>query len=175
MSGKHNGDGVRNAPTMRHEQSAFGSAAAALTLASLGEMADSAEDTQNDAAIARALSTGYECFLDDQSLPSDEETDDDLDSRAIPSKKIDSTDSKHSAPVGLKPTAIAASAKANADAPAAAGTEAQTKPKNHQTHCLSCFKCCSHVRSTVCLVFCYCCTGAVVASLFFSVFFLFVE
>ena len=70
MSGKSKRDGALDPPTMGHERSAFGSAAAALTLAALGEMADSAVDTQNDVAIARALSTGYECFHDDQSLPS---------------------------------------------------------------------------------------------------------
>ena len=150
MSGKRKGDGVRNAPTMGHEQSAFGSAAAAVTLASLGEMADSAVDTQNDAAIARALSTGYECFHYDQSIPSDEETDEDLDSAAVPSKKIDSTDSQHTLPAGIKPTAVAASAKAQAKPPEAAGTGQYSLPYERPTPCISCFKYCSHVRSIVC-------------------------
>ncbi len=138
---------------MGHERSAFGSAAAALTLASLGEMADSAVDTQNDVAIARALSTGYECFHDDQSLPSDEETEEDLDSRAVPSTKIDSTDSKHTLPAGAKPTAVAASAKAKTKPPAAAGTGAHSLPHDSHSPCIACFKCCSLMRSIVCWFF----------------------
>ena len=154
MSGKHKGDGARNAPTTGHEQSAFGSAAAAVTLASLGEMAGSATDTQNDAAIARALSTGYECFHDEQSIPSDEETDEDLDSRAFPSRRMSDTDSKHTAPAGAKPTAVGSIAKAKADAPAAAGTAVHSL--HHDPHppppCNWRFTCCSHMRSTVRLV-----------------------
>lgn len=149
MSAKHKGDGARNTPATRHAQSAFGSAAAAVALASLGEMAGSATDTQNDAAIARALSTGYECFHDDQSLPSDEETDEDLDSRAFPSKKIGDTDSKHSAPAGAKPTAVAASAKANAKPTAAAGTAVHSLPYDRQTPCITRVTCCAYMRSTV--------------------------
>lgn len=149
MSGKHKGDGARNQPTVGHHQSAFGSAAAALTLASLGEMADSAVDTQNDAAIARALSTGYECFHDDQSIPSDAETEEDLDSRAFPSTKIGDTDSKHSTPAGAKPSAVAPDSKAKADAPAAAGTGVHSFPHDLHTPCIWRFTCCSHMRSTV--------------------------
>ena len=132
MSSKHKEDCARNAPTTGHEQSAFGSAAAALTLASLGEVAGSATDTQNDVAIARALSTGYECFHDDQSIPSDEETDEDIDSRAFPSKKIGDTDSKHTLPAGTEPTAVGSIAQAKADAPSAAGTGVHSLP--HYLH-----------------------------------------
>jgi hypothetical protein len=134
---------------MGHEQSAFGSAAAAVALASIGEMADSAVDIQNDAAIARALSTGYECFHDDQSIPSDEETDEDLDSRAFPSKKIGDTDSKHTLLAGAKPTAVAPGAKAKADAPAAAGTGVHSSQHDLHTPCIWRFTCCAHMRSTV--------------------------
>lgn len=67
-------------------------AAAAATLALFGEMARSAADTENAAAIARALSTGYECFHDDSPTPPDDATDSDLDSSSFPEKKIDETD-----------------------------------------------------------------------------------
>ena len=150
MSANPKGEGARNAPTMGHEQSACGSAAAALTLASLGEMADSAVDTQNDVAIARALSTGYECFHDDQSLPSDEETDEDLDSAAVPSKKMDSADSKHTTPAGAKATAVGTTAKAKAKPPEAAGPGQHTLPHDSHSPCFACFKCCSLMRSIVC-------------------------
>ena len=150
MSCKHKGDGARNAPTTGHEHPAFGSAAAALTLASIGGIADSAVDTQNDVAIAQALSTGYECFHDDQSIPSEEETDEDLDSRVVPSKKMSRTDCKHSGPAGAQPTTVAASAKADAKPLEAAGTGPDSLPHDSPSPCLVNFKCCSLMRSIVC-------------------------
>jgi hypothetical protein len=152
ISAKRTTGGARHQPTVGHDQSVVGSVAAAFTLASLGQVADSAVDTQNDVAIARALSTGYECFHDDQSLPSDDSADSDLDFTPSPSKKMDATDSKHSAPASAKPSAVATGAKAKDDVPAAPGTAAHSLRCDCHTSCIWCLECCSHVRSTVRLV-----------------------
>ncbi len=152
MSDKRTTGGVLSQPTVGHDQSVVGSAAAALTLPSLGQVADSAVDTQNDVAIARALSTGYECFHDDQSIPSDDSADSDLDFTPYPSKKMDAADSKHSAPASAKPTAVASGAKAKDEVPAAPGTAAHSLYCDSHLSCIWCLAGCSRVRSTVRLV-----------------------
>jgi hypothetical protein len=152
MSDNRKSGDARHQPTVGHDQSVVGSAAAAITLASLGQVAASVVDTQNDVAIARALSTGYECFHDDLPTPSDESTDSDLDFTPSPSKKMDTPDSKHSAPASAKPSAVATGAKAKDDVPAAPGTAAHSLHCGCHTSCIWCLECCSHVRSTVRLV-----------------------
>lgn len=95
MSDSHKSDGARDRASHGKDQFGFSPAAAALSLASLGATAVSVVDTDNDAAIAQALSTGYECYRDDSPNPTDDTMELDPDYRPFPSKKIDGTDSKH--------------------------------------------------------------------------------
>ena len=130
MSDRKKSGGVRDRPIDRKDEFGLTPAAAALTLASMGVSGGAAVDTASDAAIAQALSTGYECYRDELlDLTNDgEELDPDYTPQST--KKIDGTDHKH------KPSAhSAASAKplSVSDKPSVSSATGNHGPTSHNT------------------------------------------
>jgi hypothetical protein len=135
MSDQHKSDGVRDRPTRGKDQFGFSPASATPSLASLSATMVSAVDVDNDAAIAQALSTGYECYGDDSPDPTDDTAELDPDYRPFPSKKIGGTDSKHKPKA---PDALSADRPAAApatEASSAAGNGARSSTDDLLTRC----------------------------------------
>src|ERR1700744_2018218 len=65
MSDRKKSGGVQDRPSGQKDEFGLTPAAAALTLASMGVGGGEGVDTASDAAIAQALSTGYECYRDE--------------------------------------------------------------------------------------------------------------
>lgn len=133
MSDKTKSSSVRDRSSGRKDEFGLSPAAAAITLASIGVGADSAVGTESDAAIAQALSTGYECYRDELlDLTNDG---DELDPDYTPylAKKIDGTDSKHKPKTDGAASTKQPLASANADISSAPGNSVRT------THCVHTF------------------------------------
>ena len=128
MSDSQKSDGARDRPSRGQDRFGLRSAAAALSLASLGEMTVSEADTANDAAIAQALSIGYECYRDDSPGPTDDPMELDPDYSPFPSKKIAGTDSKHKSKAALQSSAERSGAAAAAEVSSAASNGTHSFP-----------------------------------------------
>ena len=95
MSDHKKSSGVRDRPSGQKDEFGLSPAAAALTLASIGVSTGPAVNTESDAAIAQALSTGYECYRDELLDLTNDGDELDPDYTPYSAKKIDGTDSKH--------------------------------------------------------------------------------